>query len=180
MSDLSIDTKKHTTKSRETIPLKGQWNEIFDPRFFFHQSTPPRALIHGLEPFCIRPNIRRKKSTIFDHFSGVIDPAETISAGLLTPLKLPEFFLQNFAYEIVKQFKNLIRNFAGLLTPPKWFRRLSKRLPRRIRSHMRNGFSPWIRARGGVDWWKNRGPKISCNCTFINIFRPSSIQYVSA
>jgi hypothetical protein len=24
--------------------------------------------------------------------------------------------------------------------------------------------SPWIRALGGVDWWKNRGSKMSCNC----------------
>jgi hypothetical protein len=26
----------------------------------------------------------------------------------MTPLKLPEFVLQNFSYEIVKQFKNLL------------------------------------------------------------------------
>jgi hypothetical protein len=32
-----------------------------------------------------------------------------------------------------------------------------------IRSHMRNGLSPWIRALGGIDWRKNRGSKISCN-----------------
>jgi hypothetical protein len=33
-------------------------------------------------------------------------------------------------------------------------------------THMQNGFSPWISALGGVDWWKNRGSKISCNCPF--------------
>jgi hypothetical protein len=38
--------------------------------------------------------------------------------------------------------------------------RLSKRLSRRIRSHMGNGFCPWVRARGGV-WLvkKTRGRK---------------------
>jgi peptidoglycan/xylan/chitin deacetylase (PgdA/CDA1 family) len=40
------------------------------------------------------------------------------------------------------------------------FSRLPKRLSRRIRSHMRNGFSLWVRALGGVDWWKKtRGRK---------------------
>jgi hypothetical protein len=39
---------------------------------------------------------------------------------------------------------------------PHWnrFWRLSKRLSQRIRSHMRYGFSPWIRALGEVDWFK--------------------------
>jgi hypothetical protein len=40
------------------INLKGQLHEIFDPRFF-HQSTPPRALIHGLKPFRIWLRIRQ-------------------------------------------------------------------------------------------------------------------------
>jgi hypothetical protein len=31
---------------------------------------------------------------------------------------------------------------------------------------MRNGFSPWVRALGGVDWWKNRRSKISWQCPF--------------
>jgi hypothetical protein len=44
--------------------------------------------------------------------------------------------------------------------------RLSKQLSRRIRSHMRNDFSPWFLVLGGLDWWKNRGSKISCNCPF--------------
>jgi hypothetical protein len=35
---------------------------------------------------------------------------------------------------------------------PEWLDAgLLKRLSRRIRSHMRNGFSPWVRALGGVD-----------------------------
>jgi hypothetical protein len=32
--------------------LKGQCHEVFDPRFF-HQTIPPRGLIHGLKPFRI-------------------------------------------------------------------------------------------------------------------------------
>jgi hypothetical protein len=43
--------------------LRGQLHDIFDPRFF-HQSTPPRALIHRLKPFrlflCIRLDNRFK------------------------------------------------------------------------------------------------------------------------
>jgi hypothetical protein len=61
--------------------LKGQCHEIFDPKFFFHQSTPPVALIHGLKPFCIWPRIRREKWQY---------------------LKLPEFFWRNFSSEIMK------------------------------------------------------------------------------
>jgi hypothetical protein len=37
----------------------GQFHEIFDPRFF-HQSTPPSALIHGLKPFLTWLRIRRE------------------------------------------------------------------------------------------------------------------------
>jgi hypothetical protein len=44
----------------ETLSLKGQSHEIFVPLFFFQQSTPPRALIHGLRPFLIWPRIRRE------------------------------------------------------------------------------------------------------------------------
>jgi hypothetical protein len=40
------------------------------------------------------------------------------------------------------------------------------RFSRRIRSHMRNGFRPWIRALGDYLMKKNRGSKISCNCPF--------------
>jgi hypothetical protein len=31
---------------------------------------------------------------------------------------------------------------------------------------MQNGFSPWVRAQGGVDWWKIQRSKISCQCPF--------------
>jgi hypothetical protein len=40
-------------------PFKGQCHENFNPRFF-HQSTPPRSLIHGLKPFCILRQYRRE------------------------------------------------------------------------------------------------------------------------
>jgi hypothetical protein len=80
--------------------LKGQLHEIFDPRFF-SSINPTLALIHGLKPFCIWANIRRKNQQ-YSNFSGVNAPAETVLAGSLTPLKLPEFFLLNFSYEITK------------------------------------------------------------------------------
>jgi hypothetical protein len=54
--------------------------------------------------------------TPLNPFGRVIDTAETFSAGSLTPLKQSEFFLQN--YEIVKQFKNVMRNdFSGVIGP---------------------------------------------------------------
>jgi hypothetical protein len=47
---------------------------------------------------------------------GVIVLAKTISAGSLAQLKrfqLQEFFSRN--YDIVKQFKNVMRNFSGVI-----------------------------------------------------------------
>jgi hypothetical protein len=35
---------------------------------------------------------------------------------------------------------------------------------------MQNGFRPWIRALGEIDWRKNRGSKISCYCPFKKSF----------
>jgi hypothetical protein len=85
--------------------LKGQLHEIFDPWFFFLQTTPPRSLIHGLKRFCIWPNIRRKNRQ-YSNFSGVIVPAKTISVASLTPPKRfqrghwPRWNFQNFSYKI--------------------------------------------------------------------------------
>jgi hypothetical protein len=41
--------------------------------------------------------------------------------------------------------------FSSSMTPLKFD---YNRFSRRIRSHMRNGFRPWIRALGGNVWWK--------------------------
>jgi hypothetical protein len=54
--------------------LKGQLHEIFDPRFV-HQSTPPRALIHGLKLFAYGLIFAEKIDNI------------RISVGSMTPLK---------------------------------------------------------------------------------------------
>jgi hypothetical protein len=53
------DKKTKCRKSRAIVPLKGQCHQIFEPRFF-HQTIPPRALIHGPKPFCIWLRIRRE------------------------------------------------------------------------------------------------------------------------
>jgi hypothetical protein len=50
--------------------LKGQYHEIFD-HWFFHQSTLPRALIHGLKAYGL----------VFAEKIDYNDPAETVSAG---------------------------------------------------------------------------------------------------
>jgi hypothetical protein len=77
--------------------IKGTVSRDFRPLVFFHQSTPPRALTHRLQPFRIWLRIRRKKSTLFEfqrcqwqrwnHFRGVNDSAETVSAVSMTSPK---------------------------------------------------------------------------------------------
>jgi hypothetical protein len=43
---------------------------------------------------------------------------------------------------------------------------------------MRNGFSLWVRALGGVDWWKNQRSKISRHCPFKeDFFNPEETLY---
>jgi hypothetical protein len=44
---------------------------------------------------------------------------EMVSAGSLTPLKIPEFFLRNFSYKIVKQFQNFM-GIRGQFHWPCW------------------------------------------------------------
>jgi hypothetical protein len=61
--------------------LKRQCHKIFD-LWFFHHSTPPRALTHRLKPFRIWLRIRRENC-----FSGVNDTAEMVSAVSMTLLK---------------------------------------------------------------------------------------------
>jgi hypothetical protein len=45
----------------EQLLLKGTVSRDFRPSVFFHQTIPPRALIHGLKPFCIWLGIRQEK-----------------------------------------------------------------------------------------------------------------------
>jgi hypothetical protein len=77
------------------VHLKGQLHEIFDPRFFFHQSTSPMALIHGLKPFRIWLRIRRA-----NRFESRLVKMKS---------RIPQFFLELrygiriFPYEIVLQ-----------------------------------------------------------------------------
>jgi hypothetical protein len=73
------------------------------------------------------------------------------SFSWMTPLNpLP---LSHWDYGIFN--KNVKVNSRGVIDTAdlKLFKRLS-RFSRRIRSHMWNGFSPWIRALGGIVWWK--------------------------
>jgi hypothetical protein len=79
-----------------------------------------------------------------------------------TKIWLLKFFLLDSAVSL-KPLKPLPRfhwnhgsGLCGLIDTAeadnlKQFSRISRRFP----SHMQNGFTPWIRALGGVDWWKN-------------------------
>jgi hypothetical protein len=107
----------------------------------------------------------------WNDFRGVIDTAETdtaemISAVSLTPLKSWWWQSEKFHRDI--NYRIFFAEFQRC-SWHRWnrFWRLSKRLSRRIRCHMQNGFSLLIRDIYGVDWWKkNRGSKISCYCPF--------------
>jgi hypothetical protein len=76
-------------------------------------------------------------------FRGLIDTKESTSAVSLKPRKqLPQSHLGRWR----RQFQTIIS----------W----------RFQSRMWNGFSPWIRALGGLIDEKNRGSKISWHCPF--------------
>jgi hypothetical protein len=60
------------------VLVKGTVARDFRP-LIFHQSTPPRALTHGLKPFRIWLRICRENRHN-SSFSGVIDTAEIVSA----------------------------------------------------------------------------------------------------
>jgi hypothetical protein len=46
-------------KNTGNVLLKGQCHEILEPGFF-HQTIPPRSLIHGRKQFRIRLRVRRE------------------------------------------------------------------------------------------------------------------------
>jgi hypothetical protein len=104
--------------------LKGQLHEIFDP-WFFHQSTPLRALIHGLKPFCIWPNPDTTRDIPFFkklwaqmiilNFSGVNDPAKTVSAGSMTLPKRLEYCRLLFIDIILCYSVNNKKNYASFI-----------------------------------------------------------------
>jgi hypothetical protein len=48
----------YAAKKNSANALKGPCHEIFDLRWFFHQTTPSGPLTHGLKPFCIWLRIR--------------------------------------------------------------------------------------------------------------------------
>jgi hypothetical protein len=77
----------HLDRKTNSLYFKGTVSRNFRPPFF-HQSTPPWAQIHGLEPFCIWLRTYSKKLKQYSNFSEVNDPTETILAGSLIPLKL--------------------------------------------------------------------------------------------
>jgi hypothetical protein len=57
--------KRRPNKISYFYYLNGQCHEIFDPQFF-HQTIPPRALIHGLKSFCIWLRFRHFMTKIFN------------------------------------------------------------------------------------------------------------------
>jgi hypothetical protein len=65
--------------------VKGTLTRDFRPLLIFHQTTPPRPLIHGLKPFWIWFRICGVNRQSWLH-SSVMDTAVTCTAESLTPL----------------------------------------------------------------------------------------------
>jgi hypothetical protein len=118
----------------------------FQRSVFFHQTIFPGSRIHLLNPLSLWIRILR----------GVKDTAGSdffVEAICMWCLLLYIFLLWSLFKGLGSKnrfrewSRGVIKDPAVSLTPrnPNIFKRLS-RFSRRIRSHMRHGFSPWIRA----------------------------------
>jgi hypothetical protein len=166
------------------IIVKGTVSRDFRPTVFFHQRIPHRALIKRLKPFRIWLRIRQDvwQTLNFIGAIGTAEIIHLIVIAILrcqlhrwniydtaAPLKSQTDFTSMFGLLKGKSSKNIpMTNVPILYThfKQKWgllrshFRfqlchwRHSKRISRRILSHVRNGFSLLIRGLGGIDWWK--------------------------
>jgi hypothetical protein len=94
---------------KQIFCLKGQLHEIFDHGFFFHQSTPPKALIHGLKPICIWPRIRRENRQ-YSIFSVVNDPVEI---GFKKPLSWPVSIARETCNDLRNGYNSELLSFFG-------------------------------------------------------------------
>jgi hypothetical protein len=160
-------------------------NKNPDMRFwtsgFFHQTTPPRPLIHGM-PFSIWISIRRENRLCNRRFSVTcLTPLwPALRCANMTPLWLLTYLceaLANFKGNIYR--KNIHRPIVLHYTVPitftykKWGltrdrflsqqghwlrcdknRRSQSWFSRRILIHIEKCFNPCLRGLGGVVWWK--------------------------
>jgi hypothetical protein len=148
--------------------------------FFLHQTIPRRTLIPGLKPF--RLWLRREDR--YENRQNLILRCQWHRGIRIFPLLIftfsSKYMYVMFPYVFLSliprcqwhrwiYFRCLIettgsfsKNYnlqkvrsRGVIdtAESKLFKRLS-RFSQQIRRHMRNGFSPWIRALGGIVWWK--------------------------
>jgi hypothetical protein len=153
-------------------------HEIFDP-LFFHPSTPPRALIHGLKPFRIPLRIRRdywfenrrnrnlrSKWDCGIRFHGLIETSGSDPAVSMKPLNpLPRFNLECGPF-----YKNVRVGFPALIetaetdpclieTAESELYNFVSRLCWRKRNHMQNVFSLSSGPKGELFDEKTEGQK---------------------
>jgi hypothetical protein len=129
---------------------------------FLHQTIPPRALIHGLKPFRIWLRIRRenrvgnRQNRLLPRF---MRPRNPLPRFMRPRNPLPRFMrprnpLPRFQLDLGISSQNwhiwLPQLPRFIWDRGRRFWRLPTRISRRIRSHIRNGFCPWIRALGGI------------------------------
>jgi hypothetical protein len=131
------------------------------------------SLIYRLKPFCIWHHIRRNNrfESRQNRFQRCHWPSWNRKWGLGNPQLISasstcivwgylslEYFCWIFPLTEEQGLVKSVWDFSGVtlisavsMTPLKFE---YNRFSRRIRSHMRNGFRAWIRALGGIVWWK--------------------------
>jgi hypothetical protein len=181
-------TSRPWQAGRSMTPLKSQWWQSEK----FHRDINYRNFFCRISAVSITPLKWLRQAGLrfqqcnwhrWNNFRGVNGTAETISAVSMTPLKLMwhHWNLKQTLQVLFLPLQGKSSKNISMATIPilfklprphfrfqRWFWRLSKRLSRRIRRHMQNGFSMLIRYIqyiGLIDE-KNRESKFSWHCPF--------------
>jgi hypothetical protein len=168
--------------------FKGTLTRDFRP-LFFHQTTPPRPLIHGLTPFWIWLQIRGENRIWNRRFSSQwcqwhrCDKKRSLVTPLYFCLKVKGIVQDNlpmhvFLINMPVKGSQSHSKMRSNVTVVSYFHsgvndlnvpcaaKSDCRLPSRIQSHIQKGFNMCIRDPGEVVGWKKQRSKISCQGPF--------------
>jgi hypothetical protein len=147
---------------------------LFDEKTRGWKSCPfKKNLVHLIVDLAVsmrpRKRLPQSLSELRSCFCGLYQTAEAASAVSIRPRKIS----QKFSCRLLRSLSGRWSRFCSLYQTAEaiHFQQLSW-FSRRIRSYIQNGFSPRIRALGGIVWWKNRGSKISWHCPFKTFLLP--------
>jgi hypothetical protein len=155
---------KYLNVKNKNATINDKTKRDSDTRFstlgFFHQTIPPRVLIHGLKPFRIMASYSPRKS-IRKSPKFYLTPRDLIARSHWHRwIRFRCLIETTELFNINVQFRS-----RGDTAESELFTRLS-RFSRRIRSHMRKGFSRESGPYGGLFDEKSRRSKISFHCPF--------------